>query len=517
MTKRWIRLTMGLFFWTLALQPAFAGLALPSLFTDHMLLQMRTPLLVWGTATPGETVEVALFDIKKSGKADASGTWSVTLPPLEARADAGTLTITSGQDTKTIHDVLLGEVWVCSGQSNMQWGVNRALNPEEEIAAANHPNLRLFQVPRLTADTPQTAIDAQWQRCTPETIGGFSAVAYYFGRELQRMRNVPVGLIHTSWGGTPSESWTALDELQKLEVAAPLLKRWDGLIAAYPAARQKYDRELADWQKAAEAAKAAGAEEPRRPAEPMGPHHTHRPATLYNAMIHPLLPYTIGGAIWYQGESNAGRAYQYRALFPTMIENWREDWNQGKFPFLFVQLANFEASQKAPYASEWAELREAQAMTLKLKNTGMAVTIDIGDPKDIHPKNKQEVGRRLALLAQTVAYGEKDILSNGPQFKKARFKDGKAVLRFVHTGGGLAAKDGPLTGFGIAGADQKFVDADAVIEGDTVRVSSPQVPKPIAVRYAWADNPACNLCNGAGLPASPFRTDDWPGLTIDAR
>jgi sialate O-acetylesterase len=296
-----------------------------------------------------------------------------------------------------------------------------------------------------------------------------------------------------------------------------MVQSWDKQVADFPEAQKAYETALEEWQKAAEQAKASGAQEPPKPDAPRGPDHPWRAAGLYNAMIAPLVPYAIQGAVWYQGESNAGRAYQYRKLFPVMIQDWRNAWGQGPFSFYFVQLANFTEVLPEPDESNWAELREAQTMTLKLKNTGMAVIIDIGEAKDIHPKNKQDVGKRLALNALAKDYGKK-VTWSGPLYKSMRIADDKVILRFAHTDGGLAVRGGDaLKGFAIAGKDRKFVWADAEIKGNTVVVSSPQVLKPAAVRYAWANNPVCNLVNGTGLPASPFRTDQWPGQTRNSK
>lgn len=351
--------------------------------------------------------------------------------------------------------------------------------------------------------------------CSPETVPGFSAVGYFFGRELHKELNVPIGLIHTSWGGTPAESWTRRGALESVPDCMPILERFDEAMAKYPEAKKKYDESMIAWKEDVKKAKAEGKNPPRRPGAPFGPGNPHSPAGLYNAMIAPLIPYSIGGAIWYQGESNAGRAYQYRKLFPAMITNWRKDWGQGDFPFLFVQLANFMAVDPEPVDSAWAELREAQLMTLALPNAGMAVIIDIGEARDIHPKNKQDVGKRLALWALGKSYGKKQVYS-GPIYKSKRTEGNKITLEFEHVGGGLAAGGGePLKGFAVAGADRKFVWADAKIDGNTVIISSDEVSEPAAVRYGWANNPVCNLYNKEGLPASPFRTDDWPGVTVN--
>lgn len=351
---------------------------------------------------------------------------------------------------------------------------------------------------------------------TPETVAGFSAVAYYFGRELHQRRGIPVGLIHTSWGGTTAEAWTSRATLEANPKFAPILTRWDEMMANYPQAQAQYEKDFAAWEQERDRAKAEGREAPNRPRSPTGPDNPNRPANLYNGMIAPLLPYAIKGAIWYQGESNAGRAYQYRSLFPTMIENWRADWGQGDFPFIFVQLANYRERKPEPDESDWAELREAQSMTLSLPNTGMAVTIDIGEANDIHPKNKQEVGRRLWYAAERVAYNNRGAEETGPVFESVIFRDGEARVTFDNARRGLMTLNGaPVNGFAIAGPDYKFVWAEARITGDDeVTVSSPSVPNPAAVRYGWADNPDCTLYSGAGLPASPFRTDSRPGVTI---
>ena len=410
---------------------------------------------------------------------------------------------------------MVGEVWVCSGQSNMQMSVRSSANAEQESAEADYPNIRLFTVERKVAEQPQSDCAGSWTLCSPETVPGFSAAAYYFGRELHKELDVPIGLIHTSWGGTPAEAWTKREALEKVADAAPILERYDDAVAGYPQAMKEHEQKVIEWKKAVEKARAEKKKIPRGPRAPFGPGHPHSPAGLYNAMIAPLIRYGISGAIWYQGESNVSRAYQYRKLFPAMIKNWRNDWGLGDFRFLFVQLANFMAVKPEPAESAWAELREAQLMTLALPKTGMAVIIDIGEANNIHPKNKQDVGKRLALWALSRSYGKKLVYS-GPIYKSMKVEGNNIILDFEHVGGGLvAAGDEPLKGFAIAGTDREFVWADAKIDGDTVVVSGNEDSAPVAVRYAWADNPVCNLYNEEGLPASPFRTDDWPGITVD--
>jgi len=493
---------------------ASAEIVLHPLFTDHMVLQQGQRIPVWGKASPGETVTVAVGPRKATTQADENGDWMVRLRMLNV-GGPHELTVTGNANTLAVRDVLVGEVWVASGQSNMQWTVSRSDNPEEEIANANYPKIRLFHVPRKTADSPQKTVEAQWQVTTPDTIPEFSAVAYFFGRELHEQLGVPVGLIHTSWGGTPSEAWTSFGKLEDTPEARPILERWADIIEKHPQALDAFNKRMEEWKQAAEKAKADGEKAPAQPRPPLGPDHHHRPANLYNAMIAPLVPYAIKGAIWYQGESNASRAYQYRTIFPAMIEDWREQWDQGRFPFLFVQLANFRERNTEPVESDWAELREAQTMALDLKNTGMAVTIDIGEADDIHPRNKQDVGKRLAYWTLANDYRQR-VAPSGPLYASSSFRGDKAIVRFKHVRGGLVAQGGELKGFAIAGADRNFVWANARITPlNRVEVWSEQVSRPVAVRYGWSDNPECNLYNGAGLPASPFRTDDWPGVTID--
>ncbi len=495
----------------------FADVKLPAVIGDNMVLQRGKASHIWGWSEPNEQImfNASWRNMSWEVTSNKEGKWSFEMSPPKT-AGPHEMTIRS-KNTITIKNILVGEVWVCSGQSNMQWSVRQAANPEQEIAAADYPNIRLFTVKRSVAQEPQNDCVGSWTMCSPETVPGFSAVGYFFGRELHKELNVPIGLIHTSWGGTPAEAWTRRGALESVPDCLPILERFDEAMAKYPEAKKKYDEDVNKWKEAAEKAKAEGKKPPGRPRAPFGPGNPHSPAGLYNAMIAPLIPYSIGGAIWYQGESNAGRAYQYRKLFPAMITNWRQDWGQENFPFLFVQLANFMAVDPEPVDSAWAELREAQLMTLALPNTGMAVIIDIGEAKDIHPKNKQDVGKRLALWALAKTYG-KQLVYSGPIYKSKRAEGNKFMLEFEHVGGSLVAGGGePLKGFAVAGADRKFAWADAKIEGDTVVVSSDEVSAPVAVRYGWANNPVCNLYNKEGLPASPFRTDDWPGVTVDKK
>lgn len=488
-----------------------ADVKLPTVIGDNMVLQQGRKIPIWGQADPGEKVTVTLGKDTATATADRDGRWMVKLKKQKA-GGPHEVTITANS-TITLKNVLIGEVWVCSGQSNMQMSVTGVRDAPKEIAEADYPNIHLFAVPNVTAAEPQRDCKGSWVTCSPQTVPGFSAVGYFFGRELHRKLGVPIGLINTSWGGTPAETWTSRAALDAVPDLHPLLDRWDQTIANYPQAKAKWDQDMVKWKEAADKAKTEGKPAPQRPWPPQGTDSPHRPGNLYNGMISPLIPYAIAGAIWYQGESNAGRAYEYRTLFPTMIQNWRKDWRQGDFPFLFVQLANFMQTRPDPVDSAWAELRESQTRTLSLPKTGMAVIIDIGEASDIHPKNKQDVGYRLALAAEKITY-KQNIVFSGPTYKSMKIEGDKVRLSFRNLGSGLVARDGEtLKGFAVAGEDKKFVWADATIEGNTIVVRSDQVAKPVAVRYAWADNPVCNLYNKEGLPASPFRTDDFPMVT----
>lgn len=471
-----------------------AELKVHALFSDHMVLQADLACPVWGTAEPGEEVTVSIAGQKKTAKAGGDGKWSVKLDPLHA-GGPHELAI-AARTTVKIEDVLVGEVWICSGQSNMEFTVKGSINSAEEIAKADFPKIRHFLVPKRQEQSPVADVQGKWQVCNPETVAGFTAVGYYFGRELHQNLQIPIGLIHTSWGGTQAEVWTSHRTLESSEILKPIVE-------ASAKRLEDYEKKMAGYKESVEKAKAEGKPVPKAPNKPMNA------SCLYNGMIANLVPYGIRGTIWYQGESNAGNAKLYQTLFPAMIRNWREDWGQGEFPFGFVQLANYMARKEQPSESNWAALREAQTMTLALQNTGMAVIIDIGDAKDIHPKNKQDVGRRLALWAEAQVYG-KTLVYSGPIYESMKVEDRTVSLTFKHAGGGLVAKGEKLTGFALAGEDRVFHWADAKADGKTVTLSCEQVAKPVAVRYGWADNPDCNLYNKEGLPASPFRTDEWP-------
>jgi sialate O-acetylesterase len=465
-----------------------------------MVLQRGLPLHIWGTASQGEAVRVTFRSNEASSTAAAAGVWSVYLPPSEA---GGPFELTvQGTNTIVLKDILVGDVWIGSGQSNMEWPVKQVVNAPAELAAAQFPQIRLLRAETKFSATPFDDIAVHpWVACTPESVADFSAVAYFFGRDLHKRLNVPIGLIESSWGGTPAEAWTSMDGLSSSAGLMPVFSEWAKLNLSPLDTAEERLREKAEWERASVQAKAEG-----KTAPGMTWHHpvvgSWMPAGLYNAMIAPLTKFPIRGAIWYQGESNASaeRAPVYAPLFQTLIRDWRRAWGQDDMPFLFVQLANFTTSPQ----SWWPALRDAQRQALELRNTSMAVTIDIGDPKDIHPRNKQDVGARLALGALAVSYGE-HIEYMGPLLRTAAPEKNTIRVWFTHTGGGLKAKGDALKGFEVAGLDGKYFPAEARIDGNTVVVSSPSVAAPVSVRYGWSDNPDCNLYNGAGLPASPFQ------------
>jgi sialate O-acetylesterase len=643
--------------------PIVGQITLPAMFADNMVLQQQTEAPIWGKATANKPVTLTTsWDNKNyTTTADAQGKWKIKVTTPGAGGPYS-ITISTGKkkDAVKLENILIGEVWICSGQSNMEMqvhGVGSVYNYEQEITAANYPNIRFLSVEHNRSSVPLDNVEVLekgWRICSPATVANFSAVAYFFGRDIYENQKVPVGLINISYGGTVAEAWTSkeslltmpdftdevnalehfitdkneqkriyaeqlvawnknvtnldagfsgqtawnavsLDDSQWLNIQAPgaveknkEMKDFDGLfwvrkeidipkswagkslilhlsniddmdvtyfngIEIGNTSGWTVEREYtipAGLVKAGKAVIAirvmdtggdgglggnsemyiglspndkialsgiwkAAISLPIKNIPPLPRDmstEANIPAFLFNAMLHPFIPYSLRGAIWYQGESNDSRAYQYRELFPLMINDWKKQWNTN-FPFYFVQLANYKQRQEAPTESEWAELREAQARTLHLENTGMAVTIDIGDAADIHPRNKQEVGKRLALIARANTYGE-NIGYSGPVYDTYKIEGNKIRIRFNHTEGGLKTKDNEeINGFAMAGVNRKFYWATAEIEGDEIVVSSPDVDFPVAVRYAWADNPLCNLYNGIGLPASPFRTDDWVGIT----
>lgn len=517
-------------FWT-SVADLSAALKLPSVFANHMVLQREAPVAIWGEADPDAKVTVAFADQTTSTRAASDGTWSVRLKPMKANAEGRVLTVSAGE-TLSFEDVLVGEVWLCSGQSNMAWTVAAAANPKEEIASASFPQIRMFTAERVSHSEPQKDVPGQWNPASPETVGKFSAVAFYFGRHLHQALEVPIGLINSSWGGTRCEAWTSLDALQKRPVAAELLLDWEEarktwneeLQTANHAKRMKdWEARVAEIRESNAALSDPGQEKPLPPAPkpPDNPRDSiHQPAVLFNAMIHPLIPFSIKGAIWYQGESNQRRAVQYQELMPTLINDWRKRWGSD-FSFYMVQLASFANGRpiaKDPGVNDaWVELQEAQLITaLTLPKSGIAIANDIGEKADIHPKNKREVGRRLALWALAKDYGQKETICSGPLYKSATIEDGRIRIAFDHIGGGLRVRDGKeLKHFQIAGSDQVWHWAQAVIDDDTVVVFSDKVPHPVGVRYAWASWPeGANLINAEGLPASCFRSDDFAPMTL---
>lgn len=480
---------------------ARADVKLPNIFSDSMVLQQGQENKVWGKDNPGQSITLTIGDKKITATADAAGNWQAKLPAMEV---GGPYTLTvAGSSSKTINDILVGEVWICSGQSNMQWSVNQSNDPDLEKLAARFPKIRMINFPQVGTQDPIWSHDERkWQVCSPETVGGFSAVGYFFARQIHETTGVPIGMINNAWGGSACEAWINRDVLKSDGKFNKLLEGWAGREAQFEELTKKQGR--------------TEAEEKTLKDMTGGMRGNSRPANIYNGVLKSHLGYGIRGAIWYQGESNAGRAYQYRELFPLMIQNWRNEWGQGDFPFYWVQLADFKAEAKEPGESDWAELREAQTMAMdKLPNSGQAVIIDIGEGKDIHPKNKVDVGRRLARWALAKQYNI-PIEYQSPRYSTMQADGEGIVLSFNHLAGGWRPFDvNEPVGFTIAGEDKKFYPAQAkIVDGGKVRVSSPNVAKPVAVRYAWADNPVCNMYGAAsGLPLTPFRTDDWPGVT----
>ncbi len=632
----------------------FANVRLPRVFGSSMVLQRDKPIVIWGWADPKEKVTVTFHGKSKTVATSKDGSWKVT---MDAEKAGGPYTLSvKGENALELTDVLVGDVWICSGQSNMEWTVRNSNNPDKEISDANFPTIRHFKVPNIVASEPKNDFPSgDWKVCSPETVGDFTAVGYFFARELTRELNVPIGLINTSWGGTHSETWTSreafessnefremitgmpklnLDSLARQKNSAMLARlntlqgpvasaveidRWknnlynDSEWKSMKAPGQWESQELGDFDgvvwfrksfemNAGDAGKEAVVKlamiddsdvtylngvkvgsmewkwnEQRVYKIPAGtlkagtnviavrvedtgggggfhgdaadmaiklPTSTiplagewkwrveslgsasagvgpnSYPTLLFNAMLNPLFSLSIKGALWYQGESNAGRAYQYRQAFPLMIKDWRAHFKQGDFPFYFVQLSSFNsANGTSEWGSTWAELREAQTLTLSLPNTGMAVTTDIGNPTDIHPRNKQDVGKRLAAIALNKTYGKQRV-DSGPTFKAMRTEGDRAIVTFENTGSGLATPDkyGDLRGFELAGADKKFHYARALIQDNTVVISCNEVKQPVAVRYSWADDASeSNLFNKEGFPAAPFRTDQWPGITENGK
>ncbi|MDD5349232.1 MAG: sialate O-acetylesterase [Chthoniobacteraceae bacterium] len=556
-----------------AFSPLRADVRLPAIFGDHMVLQRNIGVPVWGWADPGETVTVKAGTDRAAATAGPDGKWSLTLARLAAFAQPIEVTI-AGKNSITLRDVLVGDVWLCSGQSNMEAGAIAFLS-KEDLAQACHPQIRLFTVPLWVAPSPADDIApasekhplmGKWQVCTPETVAadgpwlGFPAVAFFFGRDIHQFTHQPVGLIVSSKGATRIASWTSLKTLASIPERAGeiqwvmkyrddynrlkqtyetvTLPQWKAALEKWnqenKAAIEAYPAELTKWERLAKEAAAQNQPAPVKPVAPDAPkppanplNNSQRACALFNGMIAPLAPYGIKGVVWYQGEANVGEPVIYRTELPALIRDWRTYWGQGDFPFLLVQLANYMARKPEPGESNWAAIRETQLKALDLPNTGLAVAIDIGDAANIHPFDKADVSSRLALAARHAAYGDQDVVYSGPIYKRFAAEGDKIRITFDNTGGGLTIGRPPdyffvsrnqtvpdaaseLRGFAIAGADHQFVRAKASIEGNSIVVAADAVRAPVAVRYAWADNPDCNLYNKEGLPASPFRTDDFP-------
>lgn len=448
---------------TVLAPPARAEVRLAEIFGSGMVLQRGTSVPVWGWAEPGATVLVALQQQSVSATADAQGRWTARLSALEAGGPFEM--VVQGPNKIVLGDVFIGEVWLCAGQSNLGWPLELAEGGATEAAKARWKHLRWFKVTDADAQQPREHLEGAWNTCNSDSARGFSAVAYWFAKEIESALEVPIGIIECSAAGTPAEVWTDRAALERDPALAPSLRRWARKEKSNPGAR-------------------------------------------YNAMIAPLAPFAIRGVVWYQGESNVAFAGQYQKLFPTLIASWRARFGQGDFPFLFVQLPGFGATAKAPGPSAWAELREAQAQALALPNTAMAIAIDLGAGDDLHPPKKREVGERLARIARARVYGQ-TVPSRGPTFGSFAIEGKTVRVRFTNAEGLRVRGGGKPNGFALAGADKRFVWADAKIEDESVVLRAPAVAQPIAVRFLWSDEPESNLENAAGLPAEPFRTDDW--------
>ena len=497
---------LALLFTPLAL---FADVQPASVFTDHLVLQRDRPIPVWGQANAGERVRVSFAGAERQTTALQDGTWRVTLPAQAANAEGRALEI-AGENRIVLQDVLVGEVWLVSGQSNMEWRLSATFDADLDISSASaFPSVRHFKVARQVALSPQTNVksDHGWAVSSAET-GDFSAVAHYFARELSLHLDVPVGIVDSSWGGSAIEPWMTPQALQQDPAWPRVDERWKKMIDDYPDKKQAFDAALAEWETRRDAANAAGESfSERRPRGPANQNARDYPSNLYHGMIHGLAPIELQGVLWYQGESNANRPDEYQTLFPSLIRDWRAVFDDEELEFYWVQLASYDA-RTHPDDRKWAYLREAQTQALELPKTGDVVTLDIGDVNDIHPRNKLDVGRRLARLALNRVYGF-DIADQGPTFVSAQQEADGIRVTFEATEGKLRTPSAELLGFEIAGEDRDFAPAQATIEGDTVFLQNPAVNDPVAVRYAWKNAPPGGLFNEAGLPARPFRTDDW--------
>lgn len=505
--------------WVIMVAGAFSGHAevkLHALICENAVFQQKTRVPIWGTANDGEKVTVECCGQSLSTVA-TNGRWKVVLEPLDS---GGPFPLTiSGENTITFTNILVGEVWICSGQSNMAFEMAGVRNAQQEIAEANHPQIRMWHIKHRITLEPQEqceAYDNQWMVCTPERVGRFSAVGYFFARELHQKLGVPIGMIHTSWGATSAAQWTSEEAIAAEPKLKPVMDFKRKVIIDYIQFALRLVPELQTWKTEAKAALAQG-RTPQLPppirqrlsADPLNL-YTHLPTGVFNAMLNPITPAAIRGVIWYQGEQDTTVAEQYRTAFPTLIRDWRQRFHNPELPFIYVQISTINAPTEQPQmGSTWAELREAQAACLDVPHTAMAVSVDLGEVNDPHPRNKQDVGKRLARAARAIVYGEK-IVFQGPMYRQMKVENGKIRIHLDHVHGGLITNDKKRPkGFAIAGEDKKFVWANAKIAGDTVLVWSDSVSQPVAVRYAWADMPLCNLYNKEGLPAVPFRTHPW--------
>ena len=506
-----------------ALLPALAHaeLKLPAIIGDNMVLQQKQTNPIWGWDTPGTEVTVKFGGQSKSAKADDKGKWTVKLDPVPANAEPAVLSV-SGTSKRDVQNVLVGEVWLCSGQSNMGFTTQQARDADVELLTCNIPQIRLVRVPNVGIQEPQDDFKGEWKECTPQSAAGFTAVGFFYGKLLHEMLHVPVGLIDNAWGGSSCEAWVRRDLLEKDARFKGMMDKWKQTESQYTAdtfdkEMEAYRTKLAAWNKARqEAAKKKeffDTPAPRPPQNPMK--GQHRPGNLYSGCLHPIIGYGIKGAIWYQGESNAGGAFEYSYLFPLMIQSWRDEWKSGDFPFYWVQLADYKNEQPQPGDSDWAELRESQTKTQSaIKNGGQAVIIDLGEAKDIHPKNKRDVAERLVRWPLVKEYGIK-LPYRSPEFKTAVFDGGKATVTLDTFGSSIQTFDvAEARGFAVCGEDKQWAWADAKVTGPaTVEVTCKTVAKPVAVRYAWADNPVCNLYSKEWLPVTPFRSDSFPMIT----
>lgn len=490
---------------------AARAVTLAPLFADSMVLQRGQPVRIWGVAEPGERVEIEFAGDITVANADSTGRWIAVLPAQRASSEGRELRV-SGENTLILRDVLVGDVWICSGQSNMEVTVQAARDGKREVATAHHPLIRQIKIGRKLAERPLDEFSASpWRPAERAHVGWFTAVGYYFAREMARETQVPIGIINCTWSGTPVEPWMSARALAEKPEFAVVGERWREAIALYPERREIYEQTLLTWKQDEAAALAKGPDahglflqDHRAPRLPAGaPDHPYpgNPSAIYNGMVYPLRHAAIRGVLWYQGEANAVRATEYAALFQASIRGWRETFNQPELPFFWVQIANFVVD------TDWAGLREAQSQALALPTTGQAVTIDIGDPNDIHPANKQEVGRRLSLIA-LAKLELRAVEFSGPQFSRVEFAAGMAHVHFTHATG-LQSHHGPVTSLELAGEDRVFHPAEGTIDGQRLTVTSAAVPKPVAVRYAWSSSPKANLYNKASLPAAPFRSDGW--------